>query len=147
MRIFVSIDGDGPAGFDAISCKRALEEEEDRPINDFIASVDICEEQFEVVKYSLYYDPMKMGYALADEIARNACDRLRAYYMQNIGLDVSIQRFNELVAAKDTNKGIVSVEQFAQVNGQLMDNAVFPVPCNKIASRRFEYEVIAKADE
>ena len=147
VRIFVSIDGDGPAGFDAISCKRALEEEEDRPINDFIASVEICEEQFEVVKYELYYDPMKMGYALADEIARNACDRLRAYYMQNIGLDVSIQRFNELVAAKDTNKGIVSVEQFAQVNGQLMGNAVFPVPCNKIASRRFEYEVIAKVDE
>lgn len=147
VRIFVSIDGDSPAGFDAISCKRALEEEEDRPINDFIASVEICEEQYELVKYELYYDPMKMGYAHADEIARNACDRLRAYYMQNIGLDVSIQRFNELVAAKDTNKSIVSVEQFAQVNGQLMDNAVFPVPCNKIASRRFEYEVIAKADE
>ena len=72
---------------------------------------------------------------------------MRACYVQNIGLDVSIQRFNELVAAKDTNKGIVSVEQFAQVNGQLIDNAVFPVPCNKIASRRFEYEVIAKADE
>ena len=147
VRIFVSIDGDGPAGFDAISCKRALEEEEDRPINDFIASVEICEEQFEVVKYSLYYDPMKMGYALADEIAKAACERLRAYYMQNIGLDVSIQRFNELVAAKDTNKGIVSVEQFAKVNGQLIGNAVFPVPCNKIASRRFEYEVIAKVDE
>ena len=51
------------------------------------------------------------------------------------------------MAAKDTNKGIVSVEQFAQVNGQFMNNAVFPVPCNKIASRRFEYEVIAKVDE
>ena len=147
VRIFVSIDGDGPAGFDAISCKRALEEEEDRPINDFIASVEICKEQFEVVKYKLYYDPMKMGYSQADEIAKSACDRLRAYYMQNIGLDVSIQRFNELVAAKDTNKGIVSVEQFAQVNGQLMNNTVFPVPCNKIASRRFEYDVIAKSDE
>ena len=99
------------------------------------------------MKYELYYNPMKMGYAQADEIAKAACDRLRAYYMQNIGLDVSIQRFNEIVAAKDTNKGIVSVEQFAQVNGQLTGNAVFPVPCNKIASRRFEYEVIAKADE
>lgn len=147
VRIFVSIDGDSPAGLDAISLERALEEEEDRPINDFIASVEICKEQYEFVKYELYYDPMKMSYALANEIARNACERLRAYYMQNIGLDVSIQRFNELVAAKDTNKGIVSVEQFAQANWQLMGDAVFPVPCNKIASRRFEYDVIAKSDE
>lgn len=147
VRIFVSIDGDGPEGLDAISCKRALEEEENRPINDLVASVEICEEQYEVVKYLLYYDPMKMGYSQADEIAKAACERLRAYYMQNIGLDVSIQRFNEIVAAKDTNKGVMSVEQFARVNGQLMGDAVFPVPCNKIASRRFEYDVIAKADE
>ena len=51
VRIFVSIDGDSPAGFDAISLKRELEADEDRPINDFIASVEICEEQYEFVKY------------------------------------------------------------------------------------------------
>ena len=151
VRIFVSIDGGGVGGvggFDALSCKRALEEEDNRPINDFIASVEICAEQYEAVKYVLYYNPMKMGYAQADEIAKAACERLQAYYMQNIGLDVSIQRFNEIVAAKDTNGGIVFTSQFAQKKGQnFIDDDVFPVPCNKIATRRFVYNVVAKADE
>ena len=149
VRIFVSIGGDGEEVFDAIACKRALEEEENRPINDMIAYIAIAEEQYEVVQYVLYYNPMKMGYAQADEIASGACERLRAYYMQNIGLDVSIQRFNELVAAKDTNGGIVSTSQFAQKKGRgqnLINNNVFPVPCNKIATRRFVYNVVAKAD-
>lgn len=146
VRIFVALDGmDGL--FDAIACKRALEEEENRPINDFIASVEICTEQYELVLYVLYYNPMKMGYAQAEEIASSACERLRAYYMRNIGLDVSIQRFNEIVAAKDTNNGVVACEQFAQDSGQLWGNNVFPVPCNKIATRRFVYEVAAKSDE
>ena len=147
VRIFVSIDGDSPAGFDAISCKRALEEEEDRPINDFIASVEICAEQYELVQYVLYYNPMKMGYEQAQAIAKGACERLRAYYMRNIGLDVSIQRFNEIVAARDTNNGVVACEQFAQMKGQLTSGNVLPVPCNKIATRRFVYKVVAKSDE
>lgn len=147
VRIFVALDVTSTEVFDAIACKRALEEEKNRPINDFIASVEVCVEQYELVKYVLYYNPMKMGYAQAEEIAKGACERLRAYYMRNIGLDVSIQRFNEIVAAKDTNNGVVACEQFAQEKGKLMGNTVFPVPCNKIATRRFVYEVVAKADE
>ena len=147
VRIFVSvIDGADMAIFDVTAMKRALEADQNRPINDFIADVSICGEEYSKVTYDVYYDPMRIGGDKVAEIAETACHRLKDYYMRNIGMDVALQRFNEIVAELDTSGGILAARQ--NVEGvQTYSAEVLPVKQSNIASKTFNYNVIAKNDQ
>lgn len=147
VRIFVSvIDGVNVSVLDVIAMKRALEAEQNRPINDFIADVSIASEEYENITYDVYYDPMRIGRDKAAEISATACKRLKDYYMRNIGMDVALQRFNEIVAELDTTGGILAARQF--VDGeQPYSSEILPVKQSNIASKTFAFNVIAKTDE
>nr|DAL17442.1 MAG TPA_asm: Baseplate J like protein [Caudoviricetes sp.] len=147
VRIFVSvIDGADLAIFDVTAMKRALEADQNRPINDFIADVSICGEEYPNVTYDVYFDPMRIGRDKADEIAATACQRLKDYYMRNIGMDVALQRFNEIVAELDTSGGILAARQIVE-GAQTYSAEVMPVKQSNIASKTFNYNVIAKNDQ
>ena len=147
VRIFVSvIDGANMAIFDVTAMKRALEADQNRPINDFIADVSICGEEYSNVTYDVYFDPMRIGRDKAAEIAATACQRLKDYYMRNIGMDVALQRFNEIVAELDTSGGILAARQNAE-GAQTYSAEVLPVKQSNIASKTFNYNVIAKNDQ
>ena len=147
VRIFVSvIDGANMAIFDVTAMKRALEADQNRPINDFIADVSICGEEYSNVTYDVYFDPMRIGRDKAAEIAATACQRLKDYYMRNIGMDVALQRFNEIVAELDTSGGILAARQNAE-GAQTYSAEVLTVKQSNIASKTFNYNVIAKNDQ
>ena len=147
VRIFVSvIDGANMAIFDVTAMKRALDADQNRPINDFIADVSICGEEYSNVTYDVYFDPMRIGRDKAAEIAATACQRLKDYYMRNIGMDVALQRFNEIVAELDTSGGILAARQNAE-GAQTYSAEVLTVKQSNIASKTFNYNVIAKNDQ
>lgn len=147
VRIFVSvIDGANVSVVDVIAMKRALEADQNRPINDFIADVSIAGEEYPNVTYSVYYDPMCIGRDKAAEISATACKRLKDYYMRNIGMDVVLQRFNEIVAELDTTGGILAARQFVD-GAQPYSRELLPVKQSNIASKTFAFNVIAKTDE
>lgn len=147
VRIFVSvIDGANVSVLDVIAMKRALEAEQNRPINDFIADVSIAGEEYENITYDVYYDPMRIGRDKAAEISATACERLKDYYMRNIGMDVALQRFNEIVAELDTTGGILAARQFVD-GAQTYSRELLPVKQSNIASKTFAFNVIAKTDE
>lgn len=148
LRIFVSmIDGTEDWGAVLTGLKRALEAEQNRPINDFVEDVSLCGEEYTSITYKVHFDPMLIGRDKAAEIAETACQRLKDYYMRNIGKDVASQRFNEIIAGLDTDGGILAASQLAQYGEyQPVPGEIFPVRRTNIASKTFNYRLIEDHD-
>lgn len=148
LRIFVSmIDGTEDYGAVLTGLKRALEAEQNRPINDFVADVSLCGEEYPSIMYEVHFDPMLIGRDKAAEIAATACQRLKDYYMRNIGKDVASQRFNEIIAGLDTDGGILAARQLVRYGEQQsVPGEIFPVRRTNIASKTFNYQLIEDTD-
>ena len=148
LRIFVSmIDGTEDWGAVLTGLKMALEAEQNRPINDFVADVSLCGEEYQSITYEVHFDPMLIGRDKAAEIASTACQRLKDYYMRNIGKDVASQRFNEIIAVLDADGGILAARQLAQYGEQQsVPGEIFPVQRTNIASKTFNYQLIEDTD-
>lgn len=148
LRIYISlIDGTEDWGLVLTGLKRALEAEQNRPINDFVEDVYLCGEEYPNITYEVHFDPMRIGRDKVEEIAATACQRLKDYYMRNIGKDVASQRFNEIIAGLDTNGGILAARQCVKYGEQQeLPGEILPVQRTNIASKTFNYLLIEDND-
>lgn len=148
LRIYISlIDGTEDWGLVLTGLKRALEAEQNRPINDFVEDVYLCGEEYPNITYEVHFDPARIGRDKVAEIAGTACQRLKGYYMRNIGKDVASQRFNEIIAGLDTNGGILAARQCVKYGVQQeLPGEILPVQRTNIASKTFNYLLIEDND-